>query len=68
MMESRSSLDRIIESRPLTAALAFEELNSVLAIPVKIKEQTIWVRTDIPENAVKLLKVLHMKMPPKILL
>jgi transposase len=68
MMESRSGLDRIIESRPLTAALAFEELNSVLAIPVKIKEQTIWVRTDIPENAVKLLKVLHMKMPPKILL
>lgn len=67
MMESKSSLDRIIESRPLTAALAFEELNSVLAIPVKIKEQTIWVRTDIPENAVKLLKVLHMKMPPKIL-
>lgn len=68
MMESKSSLDRIIDSRPLTAALAFEELNCVLAIPVKIKEQTIWVRTDIPENAVKLLKVLHMKMPPKILL
>jgi transposase len=67
MMESRSSLNRIIDSRPLTAALAFEELNCVLAIPVKIKEQTIWVRTDIPENALKLLKVLHMKMPPKIL-
>jgi transposase len=68
MMESKSSLNRIIDRRPLTAALAFEELNCVLAIPVKIKEQTIWVRTDIPENAVKLLKVLHMKMPPKILL
>jgi len=67
MMESKSSLDKIIDSRPLTASLAFEELNSVLAIPVKIKEQTIWVRTDIPENALKLLKVLHMKIPPKIL-
>ncbi len=67
MMESKSSQDKIIDSRPLTAALAFEELNSVLAIPVKIKEQTIWVRTDIPENALKLLKVLHMKIPPKIL-
>ena len=68
MMESKSSLDKTIGSRPLTAALAFEELNSVLAIPVKIKDQTIWVRTDIPANAQKLLQVLHMKTPPKILL
>jgi transposase len=67
MMESNSSLDKTIDSRPLTAALAFEELNTVLAIPVKIKEQTIWVRTDIPKNAQKLLQVLHMKIPPKIL-
>jgi len=67
MMESVSSLDKTIDSRPLTAALAFEELNTVLAIPVKIKEQTIWVRTDIPKNAQKLLQVLHMKIPPKIL-
>lgn len=68
MMESKSSLKKTIESRPLTAALAFEELNTVLAIPVKIKEQTIWVRTDIPKNAQKLLQVLHMKIPPKILM
>jgi hypothetical protein len=66
-MESKSSLDKTIDSRPLTAALAFEELNSVLAIPVKIKDQTIWVRTDIQGNALKLLKVLHMKISPKIL-
>lgn len=66
-MESRSSQDNTIEPRLLTAALAFEELNSVLAIPVKIKDQTIWVRTDIPKNAQKLLQVLHMKIPPKIL-
>lgn len=68
MMESKSSQDKTIESRPLTAALAFEELNTVLAIPVKIKEQTIWVRTDIPANAQKLLQVLHIKIPPKILM
>jgi len=68
MMESKSSQDKTIGSRPLTAALAFEELNSVLAIPVKIKDQTIWVRTDIPKNAQKLLQVLHMKIPPKILM
>jgi transposase len=67
MMESNSTLDKTIDSRPLTVALAFEELNTVLAIPVKIKEQTIWVRTDIPKNAQKLLQVLHMKIPPKIL-
>lgn len=66
-MESRSTRNKTIDQRPLTAALAFDELNSVLAIPVKVKDQTIWVRTEIPENAMKLLQVLHMKIPPKIL-
>jgi transposase len=66
-MQSRSSRNKTIEERPLTVALAFDELNSVLAIPVQVKEQTIWVRTDIPANAQKLLQVLHIKTPPKIL-
>jgi hypothetical protein len=47
--------------------MAMQELNSVLAIPVKIKSKTIWVRTDIPENAQNLLKALGMRIPPKIL-
>jgi len=40
---------------------AFGELKGSL------KSQTIWVRTDIPENAQNLLKALNMRIPPKIL-
>jgi hypothetical protein len=30
-------------------------------------KRKIWVRTDIRENAVKIMKALNMKIPPKIL-
>ena len=66
-LQSKAIKGKIIKARPLTAVMAMEELNSVLAIPVKIKSQTIWVRTDIPENAQKLLKAMNMRIPPKIL-
>jgi len=66
-LQSKAIMGKIIKSRPLTTAMAMEELNSVLAIPVKIKSQTIWVRTDIPENAQNLLKAMNMRIPPKIL-
>ena len=66
-LQSKAITGKIIKSRPLTTAMAMEELNSVLAIPVKIKSQTIWVRTDIPENAQNLLKAMNMRIPSKIL-
>lgn len=66
-LQSKAIKGKTIKERPLTAIMAMEELNSVLAIPVKIKSQTIWVRTDIPENAQNLLKAMNMRIPPKIL-
>ena len=66
-LQSKAIKGKIIKERPLTTIMAMEELNSVLAIPVKIKSQTIWVRTDIPENAQNLLKAMNMRIPPKIL-
>ena len=66
-LQSKAIKEKIVKARPLTAVMAIEELNSVLAIPVKIKSQTIWVRTDIPENAQNLLKAMNMRIPPKIL-
>lgn len=66
-LQSKAIARKIIKERPLTVVIAMEELNSVLAIPVKIKSQTIWVRTDIPENAQNLLKAMNMRIPPKIL-
>jgi transposase len=58
---------KIIKSRPLTAGMAMEQLAQVMAVPVKVKKDTIWLRTDIPPNAVKLIKAIGMKIPPKIL-
>ena len=66
-LQSKAIDKKIIKTRPLTAAMAMQQLNSVLAIPVKVKSNTIWVRTDIPENAQNLLKALGMRIPPKIL-
>lgn len=66
-LQSKAVEKRIIKSRQLTTNMAMDELISVLAIPVKVKENTIWVRTDIPENAQNLLKALGMRIPPKIL-
>ena len=37
------------------------------AIPVKVRKETIWVRTDIPSNAASLMKAIGMSIPPKII-
>jgi hypothetical protein len=51
----------------LTVVQAMDELNRVMAIPVKVRKQTIWFRTDIPQNAQNLMKAIGMKIPLKIL-
>jgi len=66
-LESKAIEGQSIKTRPLTVAMVMEELNNVLTIPVNIKSHTIWVRTDIPVNAQNLLKVMNMRIPPKIL-
>lgn len=67
LLESKSIANKIIKQRALTVVQAMDELNNVMAIPVKIKKQTIWLRTDIPTNAQTLIKAMGMKIPPKIL-
>lgn len=65
--ESKSIDKGTIKPRPLTTVVAIEELSRVMAVPVKIKKNTIWLRTDIPPNAIKLLKAIGMRIPPKLL-
>jgi transposase len=66
-LQKKSITKKIIKQRPLTLVQAMDELNRVMAIPVKIKKDTIWVRTDIPPNAQALYKAIGMKIPPKTL-
>ena len=67
MQYSKASEIGIIKERPLTVKSAMDELNQVMAVPVRIKKETIWIRTDIPPNAIKLIKAIGMQIPPKIL-
>ena len=66
-LEKKSIENKIIRTRELTVVQAMDELNRVMAIPVKVRKQTIWVRTDIPPNAQNLIKTIGMRIPPKIL-
>lgn len=68
MTQQAKSIDKgVVKQRPLTAVAALEELSRVMAVPVNVKKETIWLRTDIPPNAIKLMKAIGMKIPPKIL-
>jgi len=67
IQNSKASKNGIIKERPLTVKAAMDELNQVMAVPVRIKKETIWIRTDIPPNAIKLIKAIGMQIPPKIL-
>jgi transposase len=58
---------RIIKQRQLTVAEALKELVEVRAVPVRVKNQTVWTRTDIAGNAVALLRAVGAAIPPKIL-
>ena len=53
--------------RPLTVVEAMRELKEVRAIPVKVRSQTVWVRTDITGNATSLFRAAGVGIPPKIL-
>ena len=66
-LDKKSITKNVIKSRELTVVQAMDELNRVMAIPVKVRKQTLWVRTDIPPNAQNLMKAIGMRIPPKIL-
>jgi transposase len=66
-LESPAINQGIIKPRPLTVVESMRELCEVRAIPVKIRGNTIWARTDIAGNATKLFQAIGLKIPPKIL-
>lgn len=67
LLDKKSIANKIIKTRALTVAQAMDELARVMAIPVRVRKETIWVRTDIPPNAQRLMKAIGMRIPPKIL-
>lgn len=67
LLEKKSITKKTIKPRQLTVVQAMDELAQVMAIPVKVRKETIWVRTDIPSNAASLMKAIGMRIPPKII-
>lgn len=66
-LESKAIREGIIEERLLTVAEAMQELAEVRAMPVKLKDDLVWIRNDIKGNAAKLLKAIGAPIPPKLL-
>jgi transposase len=63
----KASKKSVIEERPLSAKEAFDELAELRAIPVKIKDETVWVRNEMGPNAKTLFAALHLRPPPRLL-
>lgn len=57
----------VIDKRPLTVVEAMRELASVRAIPAKVKDTLVWVRSDIKGNAAQLFSAIGVPIPPKVL-
>lgn len=68
MLTAKAIDQDIIEERPLTAFMALRDLAEVRAVPVTIRDQQVWVRTDIAGNAAKLFSALGVRIPPKMLI
>ena len=66
-LESSAIEENMIKKRPLTVAEAMRELAKVRAIPVKLKNNLVWVRNDIKGNAARLLGAIGVASPPKLL-
>ena len=67
LLEKKSITNKTIKPRQLTVVQAMDELAQVMAIPVKVRKETIWVRTDIPTNAANLMKAIGMRILSKII-
>lgn len=67
LLKSESIKNKVVKNRPLTFVELLKELNEVRAVPVKVRGQTVWCRTDISGNAAEVFKASGAKIPSKIL-
>ena len=67
MLKSSAIENKTISSRPLSVVEAMKELKEVRAIPVKVKDQTLWMRTEIKGNAFKIFKAIGLGIPGSLL-
>ena len=66
-LKNEAISQRLINPRPLTVAEGMKDLCEVRAVPVKIRDSVIWVRTEIEQNASEIFRVAGVRIPPKLL-
>ena len=64
-LKDKAITDKRIKSRPLSVAEAMLKLKEVRAIPVRVKDKTLWIRTDINGNNADVFKAIGAKIPSK---
>ena len=64
-LKDKAITEKRIKSRPLSVAEAMSNLKEVRAIPVRVKDKTLWIRTDINGNNADVFKAIGAKIPSK---
>ncbi len=64
-LKDNATTGKRIKPRPLSVAEAMLKLKEVRAIPVRYKDKTIWIRTDINGNNADVFKAIGVKIPSK---
>ena len=67
ILKSSAIDNKMISPRPLIVKEAMKELKEVRAIPVKVKDQVLWTRTEIKGNAFKIFKAIGLGVPSRLL-
>ncbi len=57
----------LVKARPLSAKEAMRDLLEVRAVPVKMRDRILWMRTEIEGNAAAVFQAIKLKIPPKLL-
>ena len=65
LLKNKAIEDQTIKSRSLSVVEAMLKLKEVRAIPVIVKDKTLWIRTDITGNAADVFKAIGVKIPAK---
>ena len=65
ILKDKSVQDKTVKPRALTVLEAMKQLKNVRAIPVTVKDKTLWIRTDIAGNTADVFRTIGVKIPSK---
>ena len=67
MLKSQAIESGAIKGRPLTVVEGMRDLREVRAVPVKVRDAVIWLRTAIDGNSAEMFRAAGVQIPKKLL-